>query len=788
MLKSKFSKSNTLFKAQKLFTDRVEPSAVFTKSLQMISAKPQEILVYYGKGGIGKSSLLKKLYLLASDIYSQIAEYKVHPVFVSLDAYDFANPINILMAIRNGVVGDCGLFDYAMLQYCSKAKLNVEEIMQKNSVLSSPIMGVLNELISLGTMSACIPTATLQKCISLIKDHRMMTKYKSEIEEINTLNEFEIFERLPYYLGICISNAAEKGNFHVLFLDSYESLLARTEYGTFSVDCEDWLRELFLSSEAIRFVIASRDRLRWDHVDSEWADFMQQHLLNNLSDEDSRWFLQQVPIRDEAVIDSIVENAGGVPLYLDMCVSIYEDDINSGKPFEMTSVRNGEKIISRYIRHLSAKDKLAISILAALKSFDYKFADSLLKRNQVIYETDELKELMEKSIFLSIDSARGLWKVDESVRLHQRARVGHEKAAEILGNILACLMEASEGQYYQHLSLVIETACDWPDVLDSIEERCIEAIEYYANVGFWGELHTLLSGCVDNENERLRTLATVEELIYLRRTGRLKEAEQLADTHPLSKEILGNWYYMYRFICTQIKHLLGNYDESLNSYRALIEEMDLIRPLIPNHIYIAPCMKYADILFLKGRFDESLERVQKLEAENALNPGDRIELLRIKGHIYRFQKEYKSAELIYRCALKLAEDHGLRAYCGKLYTNMAEALCVVSPEEALEWFNKAREENLSTENDIELGKALAAASAAYTTLGSLDEGVMFAKQAVSTAEKTGYLSGQAFGLAVLYYALKQSDRIEEAEHAKASLCQIIERIGVYRYLSERVAE
>lgn len=786
MLQSRFSKSKTGFKAQKLFTDRIEPTAVFSQSIQSFSEKPQEILVYYGIGGIGKTSLLKKLYTEAPDIYGQIADCKFSSVFISLDAYDFANPVNILMAIRNGVSGDCGLFDYAMLQYCAKAKLNVEEIMQKNSVLSSPVMNVLNELVSLGTLSACIPAATIQKCISLIKDHRMKTKYKDEIEEIAVLNEFEIFERLPYYLGLCISCAAEKGQYHVLFLDSYESLLARTEHGTYSVDREDWLRELFLSSEALRIVIASRDRLRWDQENAEWNNYMQQHLLNNLSAEDSRWFLEQVPIRSEDVIDSIVKNAGGVPLYLDMCVSIYEDNVNAGNTFELTSAQNGEKIISRYIRHLSAKDKQAIKILAALKSFDQKFADELLKRQQVFYETDELKELMEKSIFILIDEARGLWKVDESVRLHQRARIDHSKASEILGNVLVCLMASPEGRFYHHLALVVETACDWPEILDRIGESCLEAIEYYANMGFWGELHELLSEHIRSGNERLRALAVVAELIYLRRTGRLKEAEQLSAEAPLNKEVLGVWYYMYRHIQTQISHLLGHYDESISAYRGLIEEMDLIRPLIPDHIYMAPCMKYADILFLKGHFSESLELVQKLLSENTPGEGDQIELLRIKGHIYRFQQNYKEAELIYRSALSLAEKHGLRAYCGKLYTNMAEALCVIEPERALEWFDKAREENDSTGNDIELGKALAAASAAYTKQGKYEDGIMYAKQSIAVAERTGYLSGQAFGLTVLFYALKETEKTEEAKEAKKRLSQIIGQIAVYKYLLERV--
>ena len=237
MLKSKYARTSNSFKASKIFTDRTEPREVFRRSIQEYLSKPQQIVTYYGKGGIGKTALLKTLYTNeAQNAYGITQGASFHSVFISLDAYDFANPVNILMAVRNGIVGDCGLFDYAMLQYCSKAKLNVEEIMQKNSMLSSPIVDVLNELISLGTASACIPASTIIKCVDLIKDKKLKMKFSDEIKEIETLNEFEIFERLPYYLGLCISNAAKKNHYHVLFLDSYESLLARTEFGTFSVD------------------------------------------------------------------------------------------------------------------------------------------------------------------------------------------------------------------------------------------------------------------------------------------------------------------------------------------------------------------------------------------------------------------------------------------------------------------------------------------------------------------------------------------------------------------------
>lgn len=786
MLKSKFSKQKTGFKAQKIFTDRIEPREVFRQSVQSFDAEPRQIVTYYGKGGIGKSSLLKTLYAEAQGVYDGVPGAACHSIFVSLDAYDFANPVNILMAIRNGVAGDCGLFDYAMLQYCSKAKLNVEEVMQKNSILSSPVIGVLNELISLGTASACIPTATIQKCVNLIKDHRLKFKFKDDIDEMSQLNEFEIFERLPYYLGLCISGAAENGHYHVIFLDSYESLLARTEFGTFSVDREDWLKELFLSSDSIRIIIASRDRMRWDRDDPEWGEYLKQHLLDNLSDADSRWFLRQVPIGDEDVVDKIAVNSGGVPLYLDMCVSIYEDDVNAGRPFEITSAQNGEKIISRYIRHLNAKDKNAIKVLAAPESFDLPFASRLLRKQRIIYEAAELEELLEKSIFLLVDEQRGLWKVDESVRLHQRETIGIEKTQSVLDTMLDCVLEEPAGKYYPHLALVLETVCGRPKLLETLLEKCIQGVEAFADIGLWNELHEALAPFIDSDDERLKTLAVMEEIIFLRRTGRLIQAQELIEEHPLRKETMGVWYYMYAYHKIQIRHLLGYYDESLAGYAALKKEMDLIRPLIPDHIYLAPAMKYADLLFLKGQFDASLALVQQLLSENNVGLGDQIELLRIKGHVFRFRQQYAEAELIYRSALKIAEDNDMSSFVGKLYTNMTEVLCVREPKQALTWFARAEQANGIVENYIEVGKALAAASAAYTKLGDFKNGLQYGELAVSTAEKTGYLSGKAFGLIVLCYAYKESGNRAAFNEYKTQLQAVISQIGVYEYLLERV--
>ena len=78
MLKSKFAKRGAGFKANRIFTDRIEPREVFNNSIDSFLQAPQEIVVYYGKGGIGKSKLLKTIYNTANDIYAHKQDMKIH--------------------------------------------------------------------------------------------------------------------------------------------------------------------------------------------------------------------------------------------------------------------------------------------------------------------------------------------------------------------------------------------------------------------------------------------------------------------------------------------------------------------------------------------------------------------------------------------------------------------------------------------------------------------------------------------------------------------------------------
>ncbi len=204
----------------------------FIKSLEAFSneSKNGEILVFYGVGGIGKTKLIRKLYEETDQILLK-SEHKttINKVHISLDAYDYSNPVNVLMNIRKQLSISCPLFDYALLAYSVKTKQNEQDVSRRFSGLKGPVFDIINELISLGMGSVSIPSNILRKAADLVSDIHIKMKFKEEVEAINGYTESEIYQRLPYYLGISINHAAEKGTRHVIFIDSYESLLLRVK-------------------------------------------------------------------------------------------------------------------------------------------------------------------------------------------------------------------------------------------------------------------------------------------------------------------------------------------------------------------------------------------------------------------------------------------------------------------------------------------------------------------------------------------------------------------------------
>lgn len=792
MLTSKFKKNNKTFRATKIFTDRNEPRDVFQDSLSafLSNQKKSEIIVYYGVGGIGKTKLIKELYGMTEDVVG-LNKYdgSVNKIHVSLEVYDYNNPVNVLIAIRKQLKIDCGLFDYALLQYSAKTRNTVEDISRKLSGIDGPLLDVINELMSLGMGSVSVPTSILRKSVEIIKDINLKRTYKDEIAEIANYNESEIYQRLPYYLGLSVCNAYQNNKKHIFFFDSYESLELRMKDTALIEDSEEWLKEFFLSCENALFVIASREKIKWYDDNEGWNEFLNQHILERLADEDSYYFLQQVPIKEDEIKKSITKISQGIPLYLDMCVDIYEREVNIGgiiseKLFNV----NGSKIISRYMRHLNEFEKQAIMILSVIDFFDEDFAKYLLKNDNLPFTGEELVNLFDKSIFVELDEIQKYYKIDESVRQHILGTINDDKKNSVISNAVNYILDRlkyKSDDAFMHFEQLYHTIILNPQYFKLYNNELIEIIVSLVDMGYWVEIHNVVKHDIESEDEYIKGFCIFAELLYLRRSAKIKEAKSFIAGHKINPSTLGKYKYLFEFLKIHIEHLSGNYDFALKQYKLLKEQIDLIKENIDSHTYYTIHVKYIDLLFLKGHFKTALKLINELADNDRIQFVDKAEILRVRGHIYRFNFKLKDAAAIYNSALESAIKEKNAAFEGKIYNNLAETYCCLDPLAALKYAEKSIEINERIDSKIESGKTYAAASTAYTLLNQYEKAVEFSHKAIELQKETGYTSGILFGEISLCLAnlLSRKAANDEIEAHLKNIDEITNSINVYHFLT-----
>ena len=208
------------------------------------------------------------------------------------------------------------------------------------------------------------------------------------------------------------------------------------------------------------------------------------------------------------------------------------------------------------------------------------------------------------------------------------------------------------------------------------------------------------------------------------------------EENKIDSRLFKGYGYLYEFLKIHIIHLSGRYDETLDSYKELLSRIEPIKESLDSHIYITVSLKYTDLLFLKGHFKTSLEMSKELAGTADISAVDKIKLLRIRGHIYRFNFMLEQALDIYHSAMDLLPLEKSLSYEGKIYTNLAESCCYSDPVKALEYANKSIEINGTIDSIIEIGKAYTAAAISCAMLQRFEDAVQYAKKGIEAQEKT----------------------------------------------------
>lgn len=381
-------------KAIKEFTDRVEPRNVFWKNYKLIETAmetnekiPIQVVNFYGIGGTGKTRLLKQLRL---EMKNNEKEAKICYIdFEKLKTFN-GEPASILNAIKvelkNKFNYEFPLFELAYYEYKIKLGVDISKPELRNILLKNKELNFLASFIEeiplVGTFSKIL--SIVDEGASILRNRLNDSNLKSKIENIQNITAQEQEEMLSYYFALDFQNNLKKEKYPFVFqIDTYERLVNElTEVGNVN-KIDDWLKGkdgLIRNVNNVLWVIAGREKLKWESQDKNWKGSLDQHLLGDLSQNDSATFLKTAGITDEKLIEQLYNLTSGTPIFLDMCVDTYYKLIESNKEIVIEEFGGDRiKLVERFFTYMNDTEKDFVTVLAFIENWTDDTIESQIK-------------------------------------------------------------------------------------------------------------------------------------------------------------------------------------------------------------------------------------------------------------------------------------------------------------------------------------------------------------------------------------------------------------------------
>lgn len=406
--------------ASKQFTDRTGFIEAFNIALKEIQEYDTKVLTYYGIGGIGKSSLRKELQLQTNK-----SEKDVKWISIDFKVKQHRLMDNALIYMRTELSKKYKmrfpLFDFAYAYYLKKVSphipLNNDSIpfLEQGELLSDVILTFEDiPMINIATSISKV----IEKSYKFYRDWKTQKKL-NQINDMYLMEANELYEKLPLYFIEDINNfLKDTKNQMIIFMDTYEALWDgdKNKYRQFETD--EWIRDILVRNlPGVLFVVFGREKLRWESLDKQWEDCIEQHLIGKLDPKDSKLFLESCNIYEDEIINRIIEISGGLPYSLDLCVDTYYAIKKNRPPVveDFNFQDNQNKIFERFMSHLEESERETLKALSITRYWDSEIFKAIVKEYNTGYSILKVNEL---SYFSFIDemTIKDTWEMNSLMR------------------------------------------------------------------------------------------------------------------------------------------------------------------------------------------------------------------------------------------------------------------------------------------------------------------------------------------------------------------------------------
>ncbi|MFI2214916.1 ATP/GTP-binding protein [Streptomyces sp. NPDC020141] len=430
-LRALFSSNDPQFDADEAFTNREGQWSLVARAVEEhlrrvhdpsfdvedLEAPRTNLIVFHGVGGVGKSTLLRKVEAALTAADQRPAQWgapswkeRLLPVRIDLSraastGFDFER---VILTIRLALAGTPGVplpsFDVALRQYWEHTHPGepLDEYVRRTGLtgrvataLPQQLQTAVSEAAALlqlpgGATAAQVTGALVQGLRERRERARALAGCSHAAALLDAAPDLEALSYYPHLLAGELDRLPEKKRVTpVVLLDTFEDTADRHR------DLERLLQRLVYLMPNVLFVISGRSRLAWAnpalHGQLDWTGPAawpglapgaggRQHLIGDLSPEDCDDHLARRLVQDgEPLIGAgiraqIAARSHGLPLHLDLAVARFLEIRRTRTPVPADFDHTFPALLARTLSDLTPEERHVLRSVSLLDAFDVDLA------------------------------------------------------------------------------------------------------------------------------------------------------------------------------------------------------------------------------------------------------------------------------------------------------------------------------------------------------------------------------------------------------------------------------
>ena len=679
----KINKKKTDFYERETYID------IFNKELTNVKKDNINLLMYYGVGGIGKTTLLKHLY----------DNHTNNNIKILINLEEYSNPLNfyskLILELHKSNIK---LFNFKIAFAIYWNKLNPNLAMKENEAFKGEWETLIPIIDQIG-----FGVGSIFRALYDYKDEfkkKFFNNYKMELEELENMNYKEIEILLPKFLNYDLNfNMENREETIIFFLDTHEYLFEHNKKENNKIKCDSFIKDVILSTFELNtlFVITGREKLNWYKENQEWENYIKHIELNSISKEASIKYLKDNGVKEDDIIEHIINYTDCVPFYLNLELNLYLklenptiNDFNKSKTLK--------DIFNRFMLYADNNELQLLKVLAFSKKFNIELFEAIIKEFNIPVSILMFEDLVSNSYITQID--------DEYFSLHNLMKTSIKDSVQdiLKRKINTFLFNYYENNVLEQMNYIFEIKSlqeiyqfikEKSRILSNdilLVERLYEIVfnHYYKNIlkllkkeDFNDIYSTNRIGLHENEDVKTYFLVYVDlGMIYLKYNNKIDFNE--LNTNSFKDIKINSYLYNLKNYL-----FLGYILKNQNHYKKtkdFISKIDINK--LPLNYKIAIQIDIANFYRKNGKYKEAEEIFDDLEFNFFnMNNQHKFQFFMKKGFLLKNYNEYKKAIEIFNKAKEFIQNKDDE---GKLYRALGE-LSVLSNELSLagEYFTKS---------------------------------------------------------------------------------------------------